>query len=59
MLAVLLSPMPAAAMLVVLLSLCRPSPCSSCCSHCPRYRYARRKAAAGLAEMLADGRPRR
>ncbi|KAE9200965.1 hypothetical protein PF002_g21669 [Phytophthora fragariae] len=51
--------MPAAAMLVVLLSLCRPSPCSSCCSHCPRYRYARRKAAAGLAEMLADGRPRR
>ncbi|KAE8955409.1 hypothetical protein PR002_g31789 [Phytophthora rubi] len=50
---------PAAAMLVVLLSLCWPPPCSSCISRCPRYRYARRKAVAGLAEMLADGRPRR
>ncbi|KAE9260559.1 hypothetical protein PF008_g33076 [Phytophthora fragariae] len=38
---------------------CRPPPCSSCCSRCPRYRYARRKAVAGLADMLADGRPRR
>ncbi|KAE9263579.1 hypothetical protein PF008_g32333 [Phytophthora fragariae] len=47
----------AAAMLVMLLSLCRPPPCSSCISRCPRYRYARRKAVAGLAEMLADGRP--
>ncbi|EGZ20841.1 hypothetical protein PHYSODRAFT_328904 [Phytophthora sojae] len=57
MLAVLLSPMPVAAMLVVLLSLCRPPPCSSCCSRCARYRYARRDAVAGLAELLADGRP--
>ncbi|KAE9260987.1 hypothetical protein PF008_g32962 [Phytophthora fragariae] len=51
--------MPAAAMLVVLLSLCRPPPCSSCISRYPCYRYARCKAVAGLAEMLADGRPRR
>ncbi|KAE8892068.1 hypothetical protein PF003_g24145 [Phytophthora fragariae] len=50
---------PAAAMPAVLRSLCRPPPCSSCISRCPRYRYARRKAVAGLAEMLADGRPRR
>ncbi|KAE9269977.1 hypothetical protein PF008_g30726 [Phytophthora fragariae] len=57
MLAVLLSPMPAAAMLVVLLSLCRPPPCSPCCSRCPRYRYARRAAVAGLTGMLPDGRP--
>ncbi|KAE9266057.1 hypothetical protein PF008_g31704 [Phytophthora fragariae] len=57
MLAVLLSPMPAAAMLVVLLSLCRPPPCSSCCSRCPRYRYARRAGVAGLTGMLPDGRP--
>ncbi|KAE8957316.1 hypothetical protein PR003_g32397 [Phytophthora rubi] len=59
--AVLLSPTPAAAMLVVLrslCSLCRPPPCSSCCSRCHRYRYARREAVAGLAEMLADGHPR-
>ncbi|KAE8959744.1 hypothetical protein PR001_g30613, partial [Phytophthora rubi] len=55
MLAVLLSPMPAA-VLVVLLSLCRPPPCSSCCSRCPRYRYARRAAVAGLTGMLADSR---
>ncbi|KAE9186766.1 hypothetical protein PF005_g20714 [Phytophthora fragariae] len=45
--------------LAVLLSLCRPPPCSSCCSRCHRYRYARHAAVAGLAEMLADGRPRR
>ncbi|KAE8953689.1 hypothetical protein PF011_g32345, partial [Phytophthora fragariae] len=32
--------MPAAAVLVVLLSLCRPPPCSPCCSRCPHYRYA-------------------
>ncbi|KAE8961818.1 hypothetical protein PR002_g29786 [Phytophthora rubi] len=98
MLAVLLSSMTAAAMLVMLLSLsplplplrspCRcgrahrnaarrspvPPPCSP--SRRPavavpaaamlvmlfslsRYRYARREAVAGLAEMLADGRPRR
>ncbi|KAE8890381.1 hypothetical protein PF003_g25822 [Phytophthora fragariae] len=57
MLAVLLSPMPAAAMLVVLLSLCRPPPYSPCCSRCPRYRYARRAAVAGLTGMLPDGRP--
>ncbi|KAE9164853.1 hypothetical protein PF005_g29846 [Phytophthora fragariae] len=57
MLAVLLSPMPAAAMLVVLLSLCRLPPCSPCCSRCPRYRYARRAAVAGLTGMLPDGRP--
>ncbi|KAE8913153.1 hypothetical protein PF003_g2716 [Phytophthora fragariae] len=56
----------------VLRSLCRPPQCPPCCarcagrrharhasSRCPRYRYARRKAVAGLAEMLADGRPRR
>nr|KAE8917793.1 hypothetical protein PF009_g31888 [Phytophthora fragariae] len=49
--------MPAAAMLVVLLSLCRPPPCSPCCSRCPRYRYARRAAVAGLTGMLPDGRP--
>ncbi|KAE8891794.1 hypothetical protein PF003_g24231 [Phytophthora fragariae] len=49
----------AAAMPAVLRSLCRSPPCSSCISRCPRYRYARRKAVAGLAEMLADGRPRR
>ncbi|KAE9273522.1 hypothetical protein PF008_g29814 [Phytophthora fragariae] len=49
----------AAAMLAVLLSLCRLPPCSSCCSRCHRYRYARREAVAGLAEMLADGRTRR
>ncbi|KAE9259066.1 hypothetical protein PR003_g34950, partial [Phytophthora rubi] len=46
-----------AAMLAVLLSLCRPPPCSSCCSRCPRYRYARREAVAGLTGMLPDGRP--
>ncbi|KAE9265492.1 hypothetical protein PF008_g31848 [Phytophthora fragariae] len=57
MLAVLLSPMPAAAMLVVLRSLCRPPPCSSCCSRCHRYRYARRAAVAVLTGMLPDGRP--
>ncbi|KAE9275334.1 hypothetical protein PF008_g29373 [Phytophthora fragariae] len=50
---------PAAAMPAVLRSLCRPPPCSSCISRCFRYRYARRKAVVGLAEMLADGRPRR
>ncbi|KAE9054817.1 hypothetical protein PF010_g32374 [Phytophthora fragariae] len=50
---------PAAAIPAVLRSLCRPPPCSSCISRCPRYRYARRKAVAGLAEMLAVGRPRR
>nr|KAE8917816.1 hypothetical protein PF009_g31865 [Phytophthora fragariae] len=49
--------MPAAAMLVVLLSLCRPPPYSPCCSRCPRYRYARRAAVAGLTGMLPDGRP--
>ncbi|KAE8956168.1 hypothetical protein PF011_g31567 [Phytophthora fragariae] len=49
--------MPAAAMLVVLLSLCRPPPCSPCCSRCPRYCYARRAAVAGLTGMLPDGRP--
>ncbi|KAE9056444.1 hypothetical protein PF010_g31766 [Phytophthora fragariae] len=49
--------MPAAAMLVVLLSLCRPPPYSPCCSRCPRYRYARRAAVAGLTGMLLDGRP--
>ncbi|KAE9259067.1 hypothetical protein PR003_g34951, partial [Phytophthora rubi] len=43
--------------LAVLLSLCRPPPCSSCCSRCPRYRYARREAVAGLTGMLPDGRP--
>ncbi|KAE9158695.1 hypothetical protein PF005_g32342 [Phytophthora fragariae] len=53
----LLSPMPAAAMPAVLRSLCRPPPCPSCCSHCPRYRYARRAAVAGLTGMLPDGRP--
>ncbi|KAE9287816.1 hypothetical protein PF008_g26302 [Phytophthora fragariae] len=48
MLAVLLSPMPATAMLVVQLSL----------SPLPRhYRYARRAAVAGLTGMLPDGRP--
>ncbi|EGZ25399.1 hypothetical protein PHYSODRAFT_326420 [Phytophthora sojae] len=44
----------AAAMLAVLLSPMPPPPCSSCCSRCPRYRYARRDAVAGLAEKLAD-----
>ncbi|KAE8915702.1 hypothetical protein PF003_g1091 [Phytophthora fragariae] len=48
---------PAATMLVVLLSLCRPPPCSPCCSRCPRYCYARRATVAGLTEMLPDGRP--
>nr|KAE8917148.1 hypothetical protein PF009_g32530 [Phytophthora fragariae] len=50
---------PAAAMPAVLRSLCQPPPCSSCISLCPCYRYARRKAVAGLAEMLVDGLPRR
>ncbi|KAE8955372.1 hypothetical protein PR003_g29371 [Phytophthora rubi] len=45
---------PAATMPAVLRSLCRPPPCSSCCS---RYRYARRDAVAGLTGMLPDGRP--
>ncbi|KAE9270758.1 hypothetical protein PF008_g30527 [Phytophthora fragariae] len=49
--------MPAAAMLVVLLSLCRPPPCSPCGSSCPRYRYALRAAVARLTGMLPDGRP--
>ncbi|KAE8963722.1 hypothetical protein PF005_g24895 [Phytophthora fragariae] len=44
--------------LAMLLSLCLPPPCPSCCSHCPCYGYARREAVTGLAEMLADGRPR-
>ncbi|KAE8958907.1 hypothetical protein PR001_g30896, partial [Phytophthora rubi] len=44
-------------MLAVLLSLCRPPPCPSCCSRCLRYRYARRAAVAGLTGMLPDGRP--
>ncbi|KAE8962104.1 hypothetical protein PR003_g32697 [Phytophthora rubi] len=57
--AVLLSPMPAATMLVVLRSLSPLPPCPSYCSRCHRYRYAPREAVAGLAEMLADGRPRR
>ncbi|KAE8890269.1 hypothetical protein PF003_g25595 [Phytophthora fragariae] len=57
--AVRLSPKPAAAVLVELRSLCRPPPCSSYCSRCHRYRYARRPAVAGLTEMLPDGRPRR
>ncbi|KAE9053083.1 hypothetical protein PF007_g33048, partial [Phytophthora fragariae] len=61
---------PAAAMPAVLRSLCQPPPCSSCCcrpcrpppcspccSRCPRYRYARRAAVAGLTGMLPDGRP--
>ncbi|KAE8965316.1 hypothetical protein PR002_g28710 [Phytophthora rubi] len=51
--------MPAAGMLVVLLSLGRPPPCSSCCSRCPRYRYARRAAVTGLIGMLPDVRTRR
>ncbi|KAE9165679.1 hypothetical protein PF002_g31306 [Phytophthora fragariae] len=37
---------PAAAMLVVLLSLCRPPPCSSCCSRCAGRRHARHAALA-------------
>ncbi|EGZ09546.1 hypothetical protein PHYSODRAFT_338321 [Phytophthora sojae] len=49
----------AAAMPAVLRSLCRPPPCSSCCSRCPRYRYARRDAVAGLTGMLPDVRTRR
>ncbi|KAE9249229.1 hypothetical protein PF001_g33481, partial [Phytophthora fragariae] len=48
---------PATAMPAVLLSPCRPPPCSSCCSRCPRYCYARRAAVAGLTGMLPDGRP--
>ncbi|KAE9163608.1 hypothetical protein PF002_g31812 [Phytophthora fragariae] len=48
--------MPAAAMLVVLLSLCRPPPCSPCCSRCPRYCYARRDAVTRLIGMLLDVR---
>ncbi|KAE8952613.1 hypothetical protein PR001_g33216, partial [Phytophthora rubi] len=44
-------------MLAVLRSLCRPPPCSSCCSRCHRYRYARREAVAGLTGMLPDDRP--
>ncbi|KAE8956136.1 hypothetical protein PR002_g31566 [Phytophthora rubi] len=48
--------MPAAAMLVVLLSLCRPPPCSPCCSRCPRYCYARRDAVSRLMGMLLDVR---
>ncbi|KAE8958598.1 hypothetical protein PR001_g30999 [Phytophthora rubi] len=54
--AVLRSPVPAAAMLVVLLSLCRPPPCSPCCSRCPRYCYARRDAVTRLIGMLLDVR---
>ncbi|KAE8899527.1 hypothetical protein PF003_g16678 [Phytophthora fragariae] len=62
MLAVLLSPMPAAAMLVVLLSLCRPPPCSSCCSRCAGGRLARHAAlavpaTATLAVPLWPGSP--
>ncbi|KAE8972152.1 hypothetical protein PR001_g26692 [Phytophthora rubi] len=48
--------MAAAAMLVVLRSLCRSPPCSSCCSRCHRYRYACRDAVAGLIGMLPDVR---
>ncbi|EGZ22363.1 hypothetical protein PHYSODRAFT_330180 [Phytophthora sojae] len=44
-------------MVVVLLSLCRPPPWSSCCFRCPRYRYARRDAVTGLTRILPDGRP--
>ncbi|KAE9164390.1 hypothetical protein PF005_g30057 [Phytophthora fragariae] len=44
-------------MLVVLLSLCRPPPCSPCCSRCPRYSYACRAAVAGLTGILPDVRP--
>ncbi|KAE8895298.1 hypothetical protein PF010_g29134 [Phytophthora fragariae] len=49
----------AAAVLVMLRSLCRPPPCSSCCSRCPRYRYACRDAVTGLIGMLPDVRIRR
>ncbi|KAE8953160.1 hypothetical protein PR001_g32990, partial [Phytophthora rubi] len=49
----------AAAMLVMLRSLCPPPPCSSCCSRCPRYRYACRDAVTGLIGMLPDVRIRR
>ncbi|KAE8914576.1 hypothetical protein PF003_g2171 [Phytophthora fragariae] len=56
MLAVLLSPMPAAAMPAVLRSLCRPPLCSPCCSRCPRYCYARRDAVTRLMGMLLDVR---
>ncbi|KAE8952821.1 hypothetical protein PR002_g32566 [Phytophthora rubi] len=47
----------AAAMLAVLLSLCRAPPCPLCCARCHRYRYARRDAVAGRTGMLPDGRP--
>ncbi|KAE9269111.1 hypothetical protein PF008_g30949 [Phytophthora fragariae] len=54
--------MPAAAMLVVLLSLCRPPPCSSCCSCCAGRRLARHAAlavpaTATLAVPLWPGSP--
>ncbi|KAE9164392.1 hypothetical protein PF005_g30058 [Phytophthora fragariae] len=39
-------------MLVVLLSLCRPPPCSSCCSRCAGRRHARRAALAVLAAAM-------
>ncbi|KAE8957358.1 hypothetical protein PF011_g31172 [Phytophthora fragariae] len=45
--------------LAMLRSLCRPPPCSSCCSRCPRYRYACRDAVTGLIGMLPDVRIRR
>ncbi|KAE9262003.1 hypothetical protein PF001_g32209, partial [Phytophthora fragariae] len=62
MLVVLLSPMPAAAMLIVLLSLCRPPPCSSCCSRCAGRRHSRHAAlavpaTATLAVPLWPGSP--
>ncbi|KAE8952928.1 hypothetical protein PR001_g33093, partial [Phytophthora rubi] len=44
------------AALAVLLRPCRPPPCSSCCSRCPRYCYARRDAVTRLIGMLLDVR---